>query len=254
MHCCSAALAAVLHGLPQGTHSAGMGRSAHWRHGFNADLPHRLPGPAPVACWPWSRCAPCSTSVAATLGAPAQPVGDGHPVVVFPGLGGAPFTTSHLRAPPERLRASPAHCWGRGVNTGPEGDFDDWLGALDERRARAARAARPQGQPGRLEPGRRLCPRARQALPRVRAAGRSRWARRSRRCAAQPCRARLQAAQRRQSQLTPAMQARLRAMPAGAHHLDLQQDRRRGVLARLHRAARRARRRTSRSAPATWAW
>ncbi len=57
-------------------------------------------------------------------------VGDGHPVVVFPGLGGAPFTTSHLR----RFLADcgfTAHCWGRGVNTGPEGDFDEWLDALE---------------------------------------------------------------------------------------------------------------------------
>lgn len=69
--------------------------------------------------------------VAARLGATATPVGDGHPVVVFPGLGGAPFTTSHLRA---FLRdcGFEARCWGRGVNTGPEGDFDDWLGRLED--------------------------------------------------------------------------------------------------------------------------
>src|SRR5690349_4500668 len=67
---------------------------------------------------------------AAKFAASPQPVGDGHPVVVFPGLGGAPFTTSHLRG---FLRDSgfAAHCWGRGVNTGPEGDFDDWLDALE---------------------------------------------------------------------------------------------------------------------------
>lgn len=60
----------------------------------------------------------------------AVPVGDGHPVVVFPGLGGAPFTTSHLR----RFLTDcgfTAHCWGRGVNTGPDGDFDAWLGELE---------------------------------------------------------------------------------------------------------------------------
>jgi thioesterase domain-containing protein len=50
---------------------------------------------------------------------------------VFPGLGGAPFTTSHLRQFLEGCGFS-AHCWGRGVNTGPEGDFDDWLHALEE--------------------------------------------------------------------------------------------------------------------------
>jgi triacylglycerol esterase/lipase EstA (alpha/beta hydrolase family) len=67
---------------------------------------------------------------ACKLGAQAQPLGDGHPVVVFPGLGGAPFTTSHLR----QFIAScgfTAHCWGRGINTGPEGDFDEWLDGLE---------------------------------------------------------------------------------------------------------------------------
>jgi hypothetical protein len=61
----------------------------------------------------------------------AMAVGDGHPVVVFPGLGGAPFTTSHLR----KFLADcgfTAHCWGRGVNTGPDGIFDDWLCGLEE--------------------------------------------------------------------------------------------------------------------------
>src|SRR3954468_3362767 len=60
----------------------------------------------------------------------AKPVGDGHPVVVFPGLGGAPFTTSHMR----RFLTDcgfTAHCWGRGVNTGPEGAFEDWLDGLE---------------------------------------------------------------------------------------------------------------------------
>ncbi|HYF17164.1 MAG TPA: alpha/beta hydrolase [Ramlibacter sp.] len=69
--------------------------------------------------------------MAAKFGAIARPVGDGHPVVVFPGLGGAPFTTSHLR----RFLSDcgfTAHCWGRGVNTGPDGLFDDWLEALEE--------------------------------------------------------------------------------------------------------------------------
>ncbi|RYY83875.1 MAG: alpha/beta hydrolase [Comamonadaceae bacterium] len=66
---------------------------------------------------------------AGKFSAAAQPVGDGHAVIVFPGLGGAPFTTSHLRS---FLRGAgfDAHCWGRGVNTGPEGDFDAWLAGL----------------------------------------------------------------------------------------------------------------------------
>jgi hypothetical protein len=62
---------------------------------------------------------------------PAQ-VGDGHPVVVYPGLGGGAFTTSHLR---RFLKDSgfTVHDWEGGVNTGPEGIFDDWLGDLDDR-------------------------------------------------------------------------------------------------------------------------
>jgi len=68
---------------------------------------------------------------AAKLATPAKVVGDGHSVVVFPGLGGAPFTTSHLR---QFLTDSgfAAHCWGRGVNTGPEGKFDRWLAVLEQ--------------------------------------------------------------------------------------------------------------------------
>jgi triacylglycerol esterase/lipase EstA (alpha/beta hydrolase family) len=67
---------------------------------------------------------------ASHFGAQAQPVGDGHAVVVFPGLGGAPFTTAPLR---RHLTDSgfTAHCWGRGVNTGPEGEFDAWLDDLE---------------------------------------------------------------------------------------------------------------------------
>lgn len=67
----------------------------------------------------------------AKLAARAAPVGDGHPVIVFPGLGGAPFTTSHLRRFLKESGFS-AHCWGRGVNTGPDGLFDDWLMSLVE--------------------------------------------------------------------------------------------------------------------------
>ncbi|MBK0392828.1 alpha/beta fold hydrolase [Ramlibacter algicola] len=68
----------------------------------------------------------CASRFCAT----ATPVGDGHPVVVFPGLGGAPFTTSHLR---KYLADSgfAAHCWGRGVNTGPDGELETWLDGLE---------------------------------------------------------------------------------------------------------------------------
>ncbi|TFZ08876.1 lipase family alpha/beta hydrolase [Ramlibacter humi] len=67
---------------------------------------------------------------AAKLGSRAEPVGDGHAVIVFPGLGGAPFTTSHLRGFLKDCGFD-AHCWGRGINTGPDGDFDAWLAGLE---------------------------------------------------------------------------------------------------------------------------
>ena len=58
--------------------------------------------------------------------------GDGHPVVVYPGLGGGALTTSHLRGFLKDCGYTVSD-WESGVNTGPEGVFDDWLGHLDER-------------------------------------------------------------------------------------------------------------------------
>ena len=68
----------------------------------------------------------------AHLGSTPLAVGDGHPVIVYPGLGAGAFNTSHLRG---YLQSSGfvAHDWQSGVNTGPDGIFDDWLGHLDER-------------------------------------------------------------------------------------------------------------------------
>jgi hypothetical protein len=69
---------------------------------------------------------------AARLSYEALPVGDGHPVVVYPGLGGGAFSTSHLR---RFLTQSgfTVHDWKGGINTGPSGVLDDWLGALEQR-------------------------------------------------------------------------------------------------------------------------
>jgi pimeloyl-ACP methyl ester carboxylesterase len=70
--------------------------------------------------------------VGAHVGSQPLRVGDGHPVVVYPGLGGGALATSHLRS---FLRHSgyTVHDWEGGVNTGPEGILDDWLGSLDDR-------------------------------------------------------------------------------------------------------------------------
>lgn len=69
---------------------------------------------------------------AARLNGPALPLGDGHPVVVYPGLGGGALTTAHLR---RFLTESgfTVHDWEGGINTGPGGAFDDWLGGMAQR-------------------------------------------------------------------------------------------------------------------------
>lgn len=69
---------------------------------------------------------------AARLGCEALPVGDGHPVIVYPGLGGGAFTTSHLR---QFLADSgfTVHDWQGGINTGPSGIFDEWLEGMAQR-------------------------------------------------------------------------------------------------------------------------
>lgn len=55
--------------------------------------------------------------------------GDGHPVVIFPGLGADGSSVATLR---DHCRALgyDAFDWGQGFNTGPQGDLDAWLGAL----------------------------------------------------------------------------------------------------------------------------
>jgi pimeloyl-ACP methyl ester carboxylesterase len=55
--------------------------------------------------------------------------GDGHAVVIFPGLGADGASVATLR---EHCRALgyDAFDWGKGFNTGPQGDLDDWLHAL----------------------------------------------------------------------------------------------------------------------------
>jgi hypothetical protein len=62
---------------------------------------------------------------------PRQPPGDGHPVIIFPGLA----SNGHAVAPLRR------HCtalgyraldWGRGFNTGPQGAVEPWLRALSQ--------------------------------------------------------------------------------------------------------------------------
>lgn len=69
---------------------------------------------------------------AARVGHLAPVKGDGHPVVVYPGLGAGSLSTAALR---NHLASCDftVHDWDLGVNRGPEGVFDTWLPALVER-------------------------------------------------------------------------------------------------------------------------
>lgn len=60
-----------------------------------------------------------------TLSADAKP-GDGHSVVIFPGLGADGKSVATLRAHCRALGYD-AFDWGQGFNTGPKGNFDVWL-------------------------------------------------------------------------------------------------------------------------------
>lgn len=55
--------------------------------------------------------------------------GDGHPVIIFPGLGADGTSVSILRARCQELGYE-ASDWGQGFNTGPRGELDAWLEAL----------------------------------------------------------------------------------------------------------------------------
>lgn len=55
--------------------------------------------------------------------------GDGHAVVIFPGLGANGGSVATLREHCRSLGYD-AHDWGQGFNTGPQGDLDAWLLAL----------------------------------------------------------------------------------------------------------------------------
>jgi pimeloyl-ACP methyl ester carboxylesterase len=72
-----------------------------------------------------------------------MPAGDGHPVVIFPGLATDRRATAPLKSFCEELGYT-AHDWGRGFNTGPQGDVDAWLAELagDVNRMTAGRPER----------------------------------------------------------------------------------------------------------------
>jgi pimeloyl-ACP methyl ester carboxylesterase len=55
--------------------------------------------------------------------------GDGHPVIIFPGLATDGSGVAHLRDYCESLGYQ-AIDWGKGYNTGPKGDLEHWLAEL----------------------------------------------------------------------------------------------------------------------------
>ena len=60
---------------------------------------------------------------------PQQQPGDGHPVIIFPGLGANGTSVAPLRDHC-RFLGFDAMDWGQGFNIGPQGDLDAWLAQL----------------------------------------------------------------------------------------------------------------------------
>lgn len=60
---------------------------------------------------------------------PQRAPGDGHPVVIFPGMGSDGKSVAPLRRHCKSLGYE-ALDWGRGINRGPQGDIDAWLAEL----------------------------------------------------------------------------------------------------------------------------
>jgi Alpha/beta hydrolase family len=80
-----------------------------------------------LASEPWRAAKEFVTYVASPIRASAT--GDGHPVVLFPGLGSSGRSLTALRKHCDSLGYR-AMDWGRGFNTGPQGNIDDWLHEL----------------------------------------------------------------------------------------------------------------------------
>jgi pimeloyl-ACP methyl ester carboxylesterase len=71
----------------------------------------------------------------------ALPPGDGHPVVIFPGLAADQRSVGPLKDFCEQLGYT-AYDWGRGFNTGPQGDVDTWIDELAQHVRHLVRAHR----------------------------------------------------------------------------------------------------------------
>ncbi len=75
-----------------------------------------------------------------------QRSGDGHPVVIFPGLGANGSAMAALRNHCRSLGFE-AVDWGQGFNTGPQGDLDAWLANLQ---SQIADTLAPYAEPATL--------------------------------------------------------------------------------------------------------
>lgn len=71
----------------------------------------------------------CELASAQFMNRSSLPPGDGHPVVLFPGLASDARALAPLKGLCDGLGYT-TYDWGRGFNTGPEGDIDDWLDGL----------------------------------------------------------------------------------------------------------------------------
>lgn len=95
-----------------------------------AALPHRRPALSLLASEPARAAVEALQALTHWRKAPAQ-VGQGHTVVLFPGLGSDSLSLWPLRRHLERSGFR-ALDWGQGVNRGPKGDVDAWLDRLAE--------------------------------------------------------------------------------------------------------------------------
>ena len=161
------------------------------------------------------------------------PPGDGHPVVIFPGLAADRLSTAPLKDFCEDLGYA-AYDWGRGFNTGPQGDVDAWLDGLAQHVRELTCGAAAEGEPHRLEPRGHLRPRDRQEASRARAPGHhDRDA--VRRTTEQTNAAWVYRLLNGQTPLLDeALMARLRTAPDVPTDLDLQPQRRRRRVAVVH--------------------
>lgn len=95
-----------------------------------ADTPSRRPALSLLASEPARATLEALQALGHWRHEPAQ-VGDGHTVMLFPGLGTDGLTLWPLRRHLERAGFR-ALDWGQGFNTGPSGDIEAWLDRLAE--------------------------------------------------------------------------------------------------------------------------